>query len=518
MKTIRYSIIIPLILTSCIQEMLVPGPDVQPESCGLSPSAGSMNVAKFIAIGDSYLAGFQAGAWFTDGQNESLPRIIARQFECVGGSSSFNQPTVNSSNGCFNPAGGCTLGRLILFDGGSGPAPVPSGTSGVPAPYNTADGNSLAPFTGNATLNNISAPGAKLLEAVNVPNYGTLNPYYGRFAASPTDKTMLVDAVEKGATFFMMWLGLQDVLAYATNGAAGSENGTNPSDMTPLAVFQPSYAGALNAMLASSAGVKGVVGNIPDVTLLPYFRLIDPLAIKVPQGSRENLLAGLTQLNAAIGGWNAAIDAHPDLTPEQKTALKRPLLSTNFDKYPVIIYDPALSDAEVPTEGGPFTIPKIRNANASDGLLFCLTAQSVLSTGAGISPLLPINEAQHDAVYLTKDEQDVIKARIGEFNQAIAGAVNAANAGGTRVALADINEKFAGFVASGSAFSEGVLLTPGISPPTAAYSEDGVHPNGRGYAFAANVFIDAMNSTFGAMVPKASILQYKGTRLPLTLP
>lgn len=518
MKKLRIIYIFQFVLISCIQETITPQPGEESLPCGQNPSAGSLNFATFIALGDSYSAGFQSGAWFSDGQNESLPRIIARQFECAGGSTGFNQPAVNSVNGCFNPAGGCTLGRLILFDGGSGTAPVPSGTPGVPAPYNTADANSLAPFTGNATLNNLSAPGAKLLEVVNVPNYGTLNPYYGRFAASPADKTMLVDAVEKGATFFMMWLGLQDVLAYATNGAAGSENGTNPNDMTPSAMFQPSYTAALNAMLSSSESAKGVVANIPDVTLLPYFRLINPLAIKVPEGSREDLLSGLTQLNMAISGWNAAIDANPDLTSEQKAALKRPLLSTNFDAYPVIILDLSLSDAQIPTEGGPFTIPKIRNATAADDLLFCLTAQMTLATGAGISPLLPINEMQHDAIYLTRAEQDLVKARISDFNQAIAEAVSAANAGGTRVALANVNEKLMEFAAAGVTVSDGALLTYGIVPPTAAYSEDGVHPNGRGYALLANVFIGAINTAFSASVPNANIVQYKGTRLPVTLP
>jgi hypothetical protein len=61
----------------------------------------------------------------------------------------------------------------------------------------------------------------------------------------------------------------------------------------------------------------------------------------------------------------------------------------------------------------------------------------------------------------------------------------------------------------------GVTITPALTPPTGVFSEDGVHPNSRGYAYMANVFIDAINAKFGATIPKANLGDYKGTGLPI---
>jgi hypothetical protein len=59
------------------------------------------------------------------------------------------------------------------------------------------------------------------------------------------------------------------------------------------------------------------------------------------------------------------------------------------------------------------------------------------------------------------------------------------------------------------------MYTPNINPPTGIYSEEGLHPNSRGYAVIANVFIDAINAKFGATVPKANLGNYGATGLPI---
>ena len=71
-----------------------------PEDTSCSTAvAGTADFSKFIAIGTSYTAGFQAGALFTEGQNNSLPAILNKAFECVGAPATFNQPTINSTFG-----------------------------------------------------------------------------------------------------------------------------------------------------------------------------------------------------------------------------------------------------------------------------------------------------------------------------------------------------------------------------------------------------------------------------------
>jgi lysophospholipase L1-like esterase len=81
--------------------------------------------------------------------------------------------------------------------------------------------------------------------------------------------------------------------------------------------------------------------------------------------------------------------------------------------------------------------------------------------------------------------------------------------------VADVNAAFTSFVTSQVIVANGVAISPTFTPPTGAFSEDGVHPNSRGYAYMANIFIDAINAKFGATVPHASLADYSGVGLPL---
>jgi hypothetical protein len=75
-----------LLLNSCEQEVIdLKEPEVvTPEPCPDDATSGTANFSKFIAIGNSFVAGVQGGALFTEGQDNSLPAIINKQMECVG--------------------------------------------------------------------------------------------------------------------------------------------------------------------------------------------------------------------------------------------------------------------------------------------------------------------------------------------------------------------------------------------------------------------------------------------------
>jgi lysophospholipase L1-like esterase len=102
-------------------------------------------------------------------------------------------------------------------------------------------------------------------------------------------------------------------------------------------------------------------------------------------------------------------------------------------------------------------------------------------------------------------------ARLG-YNQAIAGV---AATYATRVALADVNAAITSLLTNRAAIANNITVTPNINPPTGIYSEDGIHPNSRGYAFIANIFIDAINTKFAASVPKVNLSKYGATGLPI---
>src|SRR5258706_6235014 len=79
--------LMPVFFASCKQEVITLQQPTTPQV--ETPDKGSADFTKFVALGSSYTAGFQAGALFTDGQNNSLGQILATQFATVG-RGSFN--------------------------------------------------------------------------------------------------------------------------------------------------------------------------------------------------------------------------------------------------------------------------------------------------------------------------------------------------------------------------------------------------------------------------------------------
>jgi hypothetical protein len=146
-----------------------------------------------------------------------------------------------------------------------------------------------------------------------------------------------------------------------------------------------------------------------------------------------------------------------------------------------------------------------------------------LSTGGVLGTLAdPGNPASVKGVGVPLGDQYVLippeitaieTARTG-YNNAIAGVAAAYS---TRLALADVNAAVNTFLANRAAtsYNNNITITPNIDPPTGIYSEDGIHPNSRGYAFIANIFVDAINAKFGATVPKATLGNYGATALPI---
>lgn len=475
-----------------------------PEEVIEQPGSGEADFTKIVAVGNSLTAGFMDGALYNRGQENSFASILAEQMKEAGGGE-FNVPSINSENGFYSlGSNGAILGRLILTSD-------PNTGSISPAPIGAGD--FPTPFAGDkAALNNFGVPGVTLGTALipetGNPDHPLFNPMYGRMASNPGTSTLIGDAaaaLANGGTFFSFWLGNNDVLGFATGGAS------NPAILTSDTDFQARLGAALGGMLSANPEAKGVIMNIPSFDVLPHFNLINPLAIQLPAAIRPELGAGLAQLNAAINGWNAGVSANPQLTDPVKAALIRPTLSNNFDAYPLLILDPSLSDAAVPLPGGEtFIIPKIRNITEDDGIKLPLTAQAALGQGVGISPLSPLNEAQFDAFYLTKAEQEEIQAKINTFNGYMSAAA-AANA--ERLLLVDVND-FLNQVVQGMVSHANIGLTASIVPPNGAFSVDGIHPNARAHAFIANLIIEGINEKWSANIPQANPNAYPGNDLP----
>jgi lysophospholipase L1-like esterase len=530
-KYLSISLLLTTILVmSCQQEIAELTPPVQ--ETGGEP--GSANFTMFVSVGNSLTAGFQAGALFTEGQNNSYPAIMAKQFALVSENDEFNQPDINSVNGFnstfSNPGGGVIRGRLVLFDSdGTGPktpSPAPAGTPGIPAPYNTAD--LPAAFAGDKTkLNNFGVPGILLGQCLTPltggPSSGNpaYNALYERFASNPGTSTILGDAIAKNPTFFSFWLGNNDVLGYATTGGSGA------IPLTDQAAFQGQYTTAINQLLAANANVKGIVATIPYVTSIPFFTTVKFNAIPLDA-------ATATAVNGGFAGYNAALTGIQSFPSANLTALgltvagleARKVTFAAVSNNPILIVDKDLVDlgpafdallgaGAINSTQRAQLAPLQRARQATSADIITLSAGSILGTVVGGNPLAVngVSVPLADQFVLLPSESTAIKNRIDAFNTIIRDVVTANT---SRLALADMNAKFNDVVNRVVVNVDGIPVNATFAPPTGLFSEDGVHPNNRGSAYIARIFIEAINAKFGSTVPLPSIATYKSTPLPVS--
>ena len=421
-------------------------------------TSGSANFKKYIAVGNSLLAGYADGALYHNGQKYSIPNLIAGQLQ-MAGSGTFVQPMVASEYGVAFTGSGPKFKLGISTDctGAASLGPIPDiGTK-----------ETLAPV--GYDVNNFSVPGAKSFHVL-APHYGdpaglmtnppTANPYFFRFAKTAAS-SVLGDAVAANGTFFTLWLGDNDVLSYATSGGVGDT-------ITSPAFFQTVMGGVLMELTAN--GAKGIISTIPDVTAVPFFNTIpyNGLVLTQSEADSVNMFMNLVQL------------------PYHYTAGPNPFLVPD------------------PNSASPF---KVRQMVKGEMVLMTVPTDSLKCMGMGI-----INRITH-ALYpipkqyiLSLDDIAKIQAATTAYNQIIAGL--AAN---FKIGLVDMNTKLkelqSGIVWDGIALNT-VFVTGGV------FSLDGIHLNPRGCALAANFFIDAINKQYNSTVPFVDVTKYPGVIFP----
>ncbi len=543
MKNFKYFYLVLITLLfvgSCKQEPIVPT-DAPAPAPAPTPAAGAASFTKFVAIGNSFVAGMQGGALFNDGQKNSLPAIMAEQFKAVGGGA-FNQPDIKATLGYnlfITPNPGSdqrVLGRLLLQYGTSKDC-VTGAPSAKPTAQKYALGNleavpnpALNPafiYTGGKpNLNNFGIPAIQLGQAL-IPQTGSwagagvdprFNPFYGRLAYPGTGaSTIIGDAAAAGGSFFLFWLGLDDFFLYAANGGD-----PNKAPLNSGAAFGAQYNIAIGALLGSNANLKGVIGNFPDIFVMPHFTSVayNP----IPLDATTAAFVG-----GAFAGYNAALDgliASPGVPSSLKTEL-----ATRKITFVASCTNKILITDETLTPLGPYfdrlkSLGAINDAQRAALKPYELVRQttptdvlplatgSILGTTVGGNPSLinGISVPLADQYCLIPSEVTEIKAARDAFNLAITGV---ANTNSSRIALADVSGALATLVTNKAAVMNGVTLTPNINPPTGIYSEDGVHPNTRGYAFLSTVFISAINAKFSATVALTDVSKYGATALPI---
>lgn len=454
-----------------------------------SPTAGQADFTKYVALGNSLTSGYRDGALYIDGQNESYPNIIAGQLKLVGGGV-FKQPLMSDNLGGIPSLG---INNKLVLSASTFPSPAPASGTGT---------TTLANIYTQGPYNNMGVPGAKSFHLVT-PGYGSAanlslgkaNPYFVRFSSSATT-TIAGDAAAQKPTFFSLWIGNNDVLSYATSGGVGVDQKANTNaatygsnDISSPAVVAGAIKGVLDAMKSVGA-TKGVIGNIPSVTSIPFFTTVPAMPIS---GLTD---AQVTQLNTAYATYNGGLAKMKSMGAITDAEYQKRLI--NFKAGAVangaVIVDKDLRDLSK------FGLPSYRQTTAKD--LILLTTSGVLKTGGGTATALT------DAQVLTETEADKVETAVVAFNTQITSLASAYG-----LALADMNAKMKELNAASGLYFDGVKYTAGFVTG-GAFSLDGVHPTGRGAAILANEFIKAINSKYSSTIPQVNVNSYTGVALP----
>ncbi len=431
----------------------------EPKIDTFTTTSGEADFTKYVALGNSLTSGYADGDLYKSGQENSYPAILAGQFEAAGGGE-FKQPLMFDEYG---------FGRRFLLDA-SIPAPVLAGVA--------PDERNFQSIAADGPFNNMGVPGAKSFH-LGVEGYGALNPYFGRFASAATT-SVLADALAQNPTFFTLWIGNNDVLAYALEGAAADS-------ITPMPYFQGSIGAILGAL--DGIGAKGAIANIPNITSIPYFTFMNTrlpykgLVLDATQAGQLNYAYQQFELYLASIGINYSY-------------------GFNFVEGTNAF---VVEDENIPFPDA-LAAFRVRQMTAGELFLLTLPTDSLINHGMGsvnTSGAQPMPYGIPDKYILSTIEINEIETATTAFNTVIKNFASQFD-----IAFVDMNAKLAE-IEQGGVVYDGVPFTTAFITGN-SFSLDGVHLTAKGNALAANYFIDAINAKYGSVIKHVSPRLYPG--------
>jgi len=417
-------------------------------------SEGEADLSKIVAIGGDYLAGYEHGALSREGQQHSIPALFAQQTNeiylqsgALGSVRTFKQPLMPLGQGFgFNSnkwesefISPVTLGYKVDCKGVESLSPLKNQLN------LTAQSAGMQQLV-DGGYQNLAIPSAKMADITD-PNFGLTyaqgnsNPFYGKIASDPGTSTVLQDALNLSPTFSLIWLGMEDIFGYAS---VGGFNKTIPSSTQ--------FSADLDIMLAplTSAGGKGAIANIPDLTSFPFYTLVAWNRAELDKNKADSLndqykLGGITHIDFKVGNNGFVLgDVSQPSGIRQMVAGEFITLKVPLDSMRCFLY----------------------------GLLVNII---------------------HDRYALDASEVQIINTAISEYN-----AVIKQKAEQYGLALVDMNTYFktiqSGVNWNGVAF-DSEFVSGGF------FSLDGYHPNQNGYGLLTNEFIKAINAEYNAVIP-----------------
>lgn len=481
------------LINDILVENPIPGVEIP------SGEAGSLDLSVYVSLGASITAGTKDNALYSQGQATSFPALLAGQFAAEGvEGGAFNQPDINSVNGYSGVDGTTVQGKYILDldlnnDGELGDAGVVISDGDVPTAY---EGD-------KETLNNFGVPGIQTAQMLVKETGGPeseLNPaynaLYARFASVPGTSTILEDAMARNPTFFTLWPGGNDVLGYAAGGGVNEAILTDPAAVS-------GYIDVLVATLMSG-GAKGVIVNVPNILALPYFQAVPYNAIPMDEATATASNSAYETYNAGVQGAlaNMIIDA-------DEAALRT--ISFAAGANGIVVIDSTMTDVNT-LSGGAIPIPMYRQLK--DGEIVTLPASTILGTLADpddATSVIGVGVPLEDKYSLRSDELAKIVTNLTAINTKIATIAGTTDG----LVLFDAYTVLLTIATEGGYDAGTYTLLPDFSP-NGIFSNDGIHPNGRGSAILANEIIKVLNKSaadggFGASIPSLDVMQFNAS-------
>jgi hypothetical protein len=218
------------------------------------PVEAELDLARYVAIGNSLTAGFMNGALGLEGQSCAYPRLLAGQ---AGVGAAFPQPLV-SPPGISEP--GSDEGRIELLS-----------LTPLTIERATPAGSALDPSRAGP-YGNLGVPGALAAEALVARNRATSSTGNAFFDFVLRGRgTWPEQAAERDASFVTIWLGNNDVLGFVLSGGEASGFPTSGAE------FAAAYEGLVAQLLETTDRI--VLLNVPPVTVVPYLSLVPSVVV-----------------------------------------------------------------------------------------------------------------------------------------------------------------------------------------------------------------------------------------------
>lgn len=245
----------------------------------LMPAVADPIFTSYVSLGNSITAGYQSGGINDSTQQRSYAVLLSRQMH-----TRFAYPAL-AGRGCAPPtANFLTQARV--------------GTGSTAATCDLRLAGSVTDV-----INNVAVPGAASADpdAATGPNGNALTTLF------LGGKSQVQRALEAKPTFATVWIGNNDILAFAIGGL--------PAGATAQASFQTNYSKMINDLVAGAPGIKGMLIAVVQVAGAPV--LFDAKAVLNPA-----FLAGLNQAT----GKTITVDP-TTCTPTTTSLIGLPIIS-----------------------------------------------------------------------------------------------------------------------------------------------------------------------------------------------